>query len=51
MRFYNVEDNAQLGLVNTGQVSTTTDDTFGVGFDGKNFDDDFKSNFNKKYRV
>jgi len=49
MRFYNVEDTAQAGLVNTGQVPTTTDDTFGVGFDGKNFDDDFKSKFDRKF--
>ncbi len=49
MKFYNVEDNAQAGLVNTGQTPPTSTDSYGAGFDGKNFDDDYDSKFKEKF--
>jgi hypothetical protein len=49
MKFYDVEGNAQAGLVNSGQAISTTD-SFGVGFDGKNFDKDFDDDkFKEKF--
>ena len=36
MKLFDLEDNAQVGLVDTGQK-----DSFGVGFDGNNFDTKF----------
>ncbi len=43
MKFYDAEDTAQSGLQNSGQ--TPADDGYGSGFDGKNFDEKFKSDF------
>ena len=46
MKFYDAEDTAQTGLQNSGQSGqTTTGDGYGSGFDGKNFDEKFKSDF------
>jgi len=42
MKLFDLEDNAQAGLLNTGQVATSGG--FGSGFDGDNFD----SKFNKQ---
>jgi len=49
MKFYDVEGNAQAGLLNSGQAISTTD-SFGSGFDGRNFDKDFDDDkFKEKF--
>jgi len=44
MKLYDLEDNAQVGLVDTGQK-----DSFGVGFDGNNYDTKFTKKASEEF--
>ena len=44
MKLFDLEDNAQVGLVDTGQK-----DSFGVGFDGNNFDTKFTKKASEEF--